>query len=183
MPRAAQLSFLPPRSSAYGGTLLRTRRGRTGGRPLSTRETMHLVLRSSQARGEWSFRKPAHERRIRQIVAKFARRNGVKVLSLVNVGNHLHFHVQLTHRQLYRPFIRGMTAAIAMAVTGASRWRKGTRARFWDYRPFTRIVRGFRAFLTLRDYMAINRLEGAGVPRERARWLVTRAPPPRRGGA
>jgi REP element-mobilizing transposase RayT len=132
---------------------------------------MHLVLRSTRARGEWSFRRAENDRKVRALVARFSRRYGVRVLSLANVGNHLHFHVQLTHRPLYRPFIRALTGAIAMAVTGASRW-KPHGGRFWDARPFTRIVQGLRARLRLRDYIEINQLEGMGATRMEARWLL-----------
>lgn len=170
-----QLQLLKRESSAYGGELLKTRKGRSRPRPLDTRHTMHLVLRSTKARGEWSFKRPRNEVKIREIVGKFAARYGVHVLSLANVGNHLHFQVRLTNRQLYRPFIRAVTAAIAMFVTGASRWKPMKKGeRFWDYRPFTRIVTSFRGFLRLRDYIEINRLEGFGNSREQARWLVAR---------
>jgi hypothetical protein len=170
--RAKQLSFLKPQSKSYGGELLKTRKGRSGPRPLDTRTTMHLVLRSSQARGQWSFKR--HEPKIRRIVDRFARKNGVKILSLANVGNHLHFHIKVGNRQTYRPFIRAVTAAIAMAVTGASRI-KPLQRKFWDYRPFTRVVEGLRAFLTLRDYIEVNELEGLGYPREAAREIIGRS--------
>jgi hypothetical protein len=171
MLRPKQLSFLRNESSAYGGELLKTREGRRRGRPLDTRSTMHLVLRSSKARGAWSFRH--HDARIRTLVGHFSRKYGVRVLSLANVGNHLHFQLKLTNRHAYRPFIRGLTSAIAMAVTGWSRWSPPPQgARFWDYRPFTRVVQGRRGFLTLRDYIQLNRLEGAGYRRAQARWMV-----------
>lgn len=125
---------------------------------------MHLILRSTKAKGEWSFRRTQNEKKIREIVKKFAQKYGVKIHSLANVGNHLHFEIQLSNRQLYKPFIRAITASIAMAVTGASRWKPG-QGKFWDYRPFTRIVIGFKALLKLRDYIAINRLEGFGHTR------------------
>jgi hypothetical protein len=132
---------------------------------------MHLVLRSSKARGEWSFRH--HDPKIRELLAKFSVRYGVRVLSMANVGNHLHLQIKLSNRHTYRPFIRGLTSAIAMAVTGWSRWNPPPQgACFWDYRPFTRVVQGRRGFLTLRDYVQVNRLEGAGYRRAQARWMV-----------
>lgn len=137
---------------------------------------MHLVLRSSKAKGDWSFKRPQHSTKIRQITDKFAIRYGVRVLSLANAGNHLHFHIKLTNRFTYRPFIRALTAAIAMAVTGASRWnplKKTAKDRFWDYRPFTRVVQSFRALLNLRDYIQINKLEGYGYRRDEARFILS----------
>lgn len=170
-----QLKFLPASSKSFGGTLMKTRKGRLGARPLSTRETMHLVLRSSKATGAWSFWQAENARKIRKIVEKFSHRYGIKVFKLANVGNHLHFHIKLTNRHTYKPFIRALTAAIAMAVTGASRWRplrKQAKDRFWDYRPFTRVIQSYKALITLKDYILINELEGAGVNRINARLMI-----------
>lgn len=75
---------------------------------------MHLVLRSTKASGPLSFRK--HIAKIEKIVEKFSHKYHVKVLSSANVGNHLHIHIQLLYREGYRPFIRAITAAIAMAA-------------------------------------------------------------------
>ena len=144
---------------------------------------MHLVLRSSKAKGEWSFLRKKNYLAIESILVRFSARHGVRILHAANVGNHLHLHIRLDSRRSYRPFIRAVTAAIMMAVTGRSRWSKRVQSKgatsqpvsaqkFWDYRPFTRIVVGFRAVLGLRDYIAINRLEGSGVSRETARVLV-----------
>ncbi|MGE0764813.1 MAG: hypothetical protein AB7N80_16185, partial [Bdellovibrionales bacterium] len=45
-------------------------------------------------------------------------------------------------------------------------------SRFWDYRPFSRVVRGLRAYLSLKDYVEINELEGLGAPQYEAVILV-----------
>jgi REP element-mobilizing transposase RayT len=180
--RSPQLKLLASEPSAYGGTLLKTRKGRSRGRPLAVKNSMHLVLRSSRAKGDWSFRRAANRKKIENILAKFSRRFSVKILSIGNVGNHLHLQIQLSNRFTYRPFIRAITAAIAMAVTGRNRWTvagsgksstEGTgKLKFWDYRPYTRIVIGFRALLGLRDYIRINQLEGYGYHRREAEFFV-----------
>jgi len=153
---------------AYGGNLRNKRKGRHA-RPLAVKNSMHLVLRSSKATGKWSFFK--HHKKINGIVDKFALKYGVKILSLANASNHLHFHIKLSNRYTYRPFIRALTAAIAMAVTKASRWNK-LDIKFWDYRPFTRVVIGFRAFLSMRDYVRINQMESQGYDRTYARLVI-----------
>jgi hypothetical protein len=163
------------RPTDYGGSLLTTRAARKGGRPLATRLTMHLVLRSTKATGDWSFKRPANEVKILAIIRKFSTRYGVRILSLANVGNHLHFQIKLGNRYTYQPFIRAITSAIAMAVTGASRWNP-VKTKFWDRRPFTRIVKGYRAFLTLKDYISVNIFEGMGYSRDHARWIVRNKP-------
>lgn len=155
------------------------RRGRVGSRPLAVHQTMHLVLRSTKAKGTWSFRQPKNSREISRIVSKFATKYGVRILSLANVGNHLHFQIKLANRYTYRPFIRAITSAIAMKITGYSRWNPGHKNNpestgFWDRRPFTRIIDGgLRAFLNLKDYIRINQLEGFGFQRDVARLIVS----------
>lgn len=170
-PMKKQIAFLKKEKSAYGGVLQKTRRGRKGPRPISTRKTMHLVLRSSQAKGIWSFLKPQNKAKIIQILKRFAFKYGIKIISAANVGNHLHLHIQIANRFTYKPFIRAVTGAIAMAITKTSRWSK-LEKRFWDCRPFTRVVESLREFLNLRDYIRINKLEGQGMAREVARYLI-----------
>ncbi len=172
---------------------MKTRAGRAHGRPLSIRETMHLVLRSTKAKGDWSFRKPRNHAHVNRIVDKFAVMYGVRVISMANVGNHLHLQIKLSNRYTYRPFIRAVTAAIAMAITGRNRWTRNRmaehgpakrsgkqphqnkppkREKFWDYRPFTRVVESFKAWLNLKDYIKINEFEGAGYTRDDARFML-----------
>jgi len=103
MKRNPQLKLFKDDKKFYGGSLRTTRKSREMTRPLSTQDSMHLVMRSSKAVDEWSFRKPKHEREIERIVKKFSTKFGVKILSLGNVGNHLHFHIRLGNRYRYKP--------------------------------------------------------------------------------
>lgn len=165
--------YLSQNPTAHGGAYHTTRRGRARRRPLSTVDSMHLTLRSTKAKGAWSFRNDRNEAKVKALVARFAKKHGVHVFSLANVGNHLHLHVRLSKAGSYNKFIRGLTAAIAMAVTGASRWNKpAKKIQFWDRRPFTRLVQCLKGFLRLEDYIAINVLEGDGIARASARLIV-----------
>jgi REP element-mobilizing transposase RayT len=132
---------------------------------------MHFVLRSSKAKGELSFRRPRNTRMIHDRLTLFARKQCVRILQVAIHGNHIHLHIRLASRHTYPAFIRALTAAIAMAVTGSSRWRKAA-GKFWDYRPFSRIVRGRRGFHAVRDYLTINTLEAVGFSRQEARFTV-----------
>jgi REP element-mobilizing transposase RayT len=159
--------------------LRKTREGRKGPRELTIQHTMHLVLRSTKAREEWSFFKPKNKSRIRKIILKHAVRNRVRIESMANVGNHLHLHIQLLRRHNYHSFIRAVTGAIALAVMGLqylkSRAKKSVikhSDRFWDYRPFTIFINSYRHYLNMRDYMKINQLEGIGFSRLSARYLL-----------
>ena len=167
-----QTKLLKDSPKAYGGDLLKTRKGRSGPRPIDTRNTMHLVLRSTKATGDFSFWKPQNKNKIKQITTKFSNKYGIKVLSMANVGNHLHFQIKLTNRFTFKPFVRAITSAIAMAVTKTSRWNKlKEKGHFWDRRPFTRVVKSYKAYLNLRDYIEINRLEGFGFQKDQARFF------------
>lgn len=161
----------PQDPTAYGGILLRKRKARMKGRPFDTRQSMHLVLRSSQAKGEWSFSKKHHNNKISHIVSKFSEKYSVKVLSMANVGNHLHFHIKFSTVTAYKKFIRSITSAIVMAITKVNKFKK-LKKHFWDLRPYTRIVFGQRARLTLQNYIEINQLEGQGWSRAEAIEII-----------
>ena len=173
MPFAPYLATKDPH--CYGGTLFRTRYGRRrGGRPLALRHqgTVHLVLRSSLARGDWSLRR--HGPAIDGILRRFAARHSVRIHTYANAGNHLHLHVRLSSRANYKAFIRAISGAIAMAVTKASRWSKTLRGRrFWDLRPFTRLVTTRAAFERVQDYVTVNFWEGTGLSRAEARLTAS----------
>ena len=174
--RDQQIDLFPKRSKSYGGVLLNKRKNRTYARPISTIQTMHIVLRSSQAVGEKSFKAPRNKKFIQKILEKFSIKYGIHILSLANVGTHLHLHVKIARRNGYLCFIRATTSAIAMHVSGRNRWtaqKASNGEKFWDYRPFTRIIEGLRALLNMKDYIQINQLEGLGVPRHQARMLLT----------
>lgn len=146
---------------AFGSTLMRKAKNR-GARPISTKQAMHVVLRSSQAVGEWSFKSKKNAQIVSETLKATAKKYGVKVYSFANVGNHLHIVLRLTNRQAYRGFIRALTGTIAIKVSGANKLNKLKR-KFWDYRPFTRVLTWGRDFSRAIDYIWLNQLESWGV--------------------
>ncbi len=174
-----QKSFFKSSTKEYGGDLYKTRLGRQGRRPLATRQTMHLVLKSIRAKGDLSFRKPEHAQAIKRVVTKFATKT-VFALSPSRTSEITSTFtsssaISVLTRRSYAPSplrsLRAITAAIAMAVTGRSRLKK-SEGKFWDRRPFTRVIVGFRSWLGLQDYVRVNRMEGAGMAREQAEFIV-----------
>lgn len=168
-------------NKAYGGILRRSRRGRKGPRFVTSRNSMHIVLRSSRANGEWSFTRKENKSKIQKIIENFSAKYAVHVHSYGIVDDHIHLHVSLTDKELYKAFIRAITSSIAMAISKVSRWNKNAlnpsrwdeiqRKAFWDHRPFTRIVYGAYQFLTLKKYIEINQIEGLGFSKKTARWI------------
>ena len=168
--KTKQQSQFKARKTDHGGDLKHPQKR---ARPLSTRDSMHLVLRSTKAKGKMSFYR--HKKQIDQILQKFAAKYHIQLKSYANAGNHIHLHLKLFKRQSYIKFIRAVTAAIMMKVTGFCRDRpKPLDFQFWDQRPFTRLVRSYKAFQNLVDYIQINVFEAMGYSRQEARAEVKR---------
>ena len=170
--------------NAHGGD--HTRGKRKARRPFDPKQALHVVLRSSRARGQYSMLHPRHCNHIRTLTLRLQQRWEVSVYRYANVGNHLHLLIRTKSRSKWQGFIRELAGGIAMIVTGA---RKGNAVRssrsqtislgkcrpentlpesakraFWDHLVYTRIVRFGRDFKNVARYVAINLWEGAGVP-------------------
>ncbi len=185
--RKSQLSFFEEMKRFFGGRLLHGRRRRA--RPLSKKEAMHTVLRSSWAVGPHSFLKKQNKNAIKAIIYAVAKKYGVKVYRLSIQGNHIHFVIRLTNRPLYNAFIRVLTSQIASHVMDhrsfdefrrnlATTEIQGLGQRFWQFRPFTRILAWGRDFKTCCAYVLQNTLEALGFvdfkPRQNryAKWYA-----------
>jgi len=71
-------------------------------RPLDPKRPVHLVLRSSRAKGPWSLLHPKNERRVRRVLDVTAAKYGVRVYRFANVGNHLHLLIMARSRRIFR---------------------------------------------------------------------------------
>lgn len=140
-------------SLAFGGSLLKNSNAKIA-RPISTKKPMHLVLRSSVAIGKKSFLRSKFNARIRAIIRKQAQINGVKIYGVANKGNHFHLLLLPRSRKAYLNFVRAISGLIARVISGAERGKALSKAadsgqrtaaslkskKFWDQRPFTRII-------------------------------------------
>jgi REP element-mobilizing transposase RayT len=134
---------------------------------------MHIVLRSTQARGYGSFAREHNRIFVNRILAKHAKKCEVELTGTGNAGNHLHIRAQVKTRAQYYKFIRSITGEIA--------WRSKRLLKaygivntknFWDRRPFTSIVATNKYINRLTDYLKINQMEGNGFSRATARLAV-----------
>ena len=170
-----QLSFEAP-SSFYqfnhGGILRKKRKGRKQ-RPLSTKESLHVVfkvdkkkLRSKTLRSTKSYVL------IQKIIKTYAKRFYVQLEQVSIQSDHCHLLVRTKRRSLFHYFFRVVAGQIAqifekegllVGVTdtpSAIKDKCGTQ--LWMYRPFSRVVRGYRAYLIVRDYIQLNEKEALG---------------------
>jgi REP element-mobilizing transposase RayT len=159
MPKlGTQHSFLPPIALQHGGD---TRKGkRKIARPIDPKRPLHLTLKSSRAQGAWSLLHPKHCRGLELKSRSIAQRHDVAVYRFVNVGNHLHLLVKARNRRSFQGFLRELSGALAMMVTGA---KKGKPAgRFWDSTAWSRVVNWGRDFRGALNYLIKNIFEALG---------------------
>jgi REP element-mobilizing transposase RayT len=159
-----QLDFLPALKLEkvrldHGGDIGRGKRKIT--RPFDPKRSMHVVLRSSQAQGKWSFLAKSNRTRIEVLVQVTAKKLGIKIYRYVNVGNHLHLLIQAKTRRDLQTFFRVISGRIACLVTGAKKTSR--TGRFWDKLIYSRIVTWGREFTTLKNYLFKNLLEAFGL--------------------
>jgi hypothetical protein len=179
-------------------------------RPVTVKQAMHVVLRSSLARDHRSLL--LHDRTIQRVLQRLAKRFHIRLYDIANSGNHLHLILRLPHREALSPFLKAATGLIARLVLKVERgqaWRDRPRyratsaksrlsrghfpygsrdsskapvsstpasvanpVRFWDARPWTRIVSFGPDFKRLKDYLMINRADLAGFSRASYRAML-----------
>lgn len=139
-------------------------------RPLSLKRPLHLVMRSTLAKGEHSFIQPKRARAIRALIERSAKTQGVKIYRFANSGNHLHLIVLPPSRKTFSRFIRTICGLIARLTLGVERG-KAKGLKFWDARPFTRILEWGRDYRRTCAYLRRNILEALGFVPYRPRKM------------
>ena len=171
--RARQLSFLPKAQVEHGGELRKGKRKTM--RPFDPRRAMHIVLRSSRARGDWSMLRPKNRDNVERLTRAIAKSRGISLYRYSNVGNHLHLLVRARSRKAFQSFLRELTGTIAALITGA---KKGNAiGKFWDRLAYTRIVTWGRDFRNLELYFIKNLFEAAGLLTRKAKAAGLRVIP------
>jgi putative transposase len=146
--------------SEFGGDLLKSANARSA-RPISTKEAMHIVLRSSYAKGKNSMLEKSRVDHIDKLIRKHAKNFGVKIYQYANVGNHIHLLVLASHRGFFKNFLRTISGLIARAVLGAQRG-SAKKIKFWDQRPWSRVVKWKKDYNGAKKYVIQNFNEAMG---------------------
>jgi REP element-mobilizing transposase RayT len=188
-----QLSFFKNDPRFFGGQILYGKR--KGRRPLSTSEPIHFVLRSSWAMGPHSFLRPHNKGHIDALITSLAKKYGLTIYQRAIASNHLHLLTRIKDRKSYVAFIRVLSSKVALLVMKTKSFKlflkslqnprgdgaktteiQGKGQKFWQFRPFCRIVFWGRDFKTCKSYVMQNVLEAIGFlsykPRKNsyARW-------------
>jgi hypothetical protein len=142
-------------------------------RPFSINKAIHLILRSTKARGAWSFLKSKNEKIIYKLIYHYAAKFNVKIYRYANAGNHLHILLKAGSKKDFQNFLRTITGIIPRLVTGAQ--KRKAKGKFWDELVYTKLVAWGRQFKNTSNYVFKNALEAFGIipPRHEARGHVT----------
>ena len=136
---------------------------------MGTRNWIHLVLKSEKAVGKYSFLGAKNKILVETILKQKARKFGVSIADLANVGNHIHLKIKITTRNEFQKFLKSVTALIARKVTGA---KKGQPfGKFWQGLAFTRVLKSYTEELNLKGYFMGNRTKAELGPVARERLL------------
>ena len=112
MNKTKQLTlFSNQQKKFFGGALLYKKR--KSKRPLSKKDSIHLVLRSEWAMGSNSFLAKPNQQAIKLILLRFSKKFGVKVYQQAINSNHVHILLRITNRKLYTAFIKAVSGQIA----------------------------------------------------------------------
>jgi len=174
MSKPKQLSFLRASSQEMGGAKLKGNARHK--RPFHSKKPLHLVLKSSLCKGRLSLLNPKYAKRIQATIFFYAKRYHLRVYRFQNVGNHLHIVLQGQNLAQYSAFVRAISGRIAQVLLknmgfdslgGDPKKKQNTKTKikFWDYRPFSRIVGWGKDFAIMKDYILKNTLDVLGLQR------------------
>lgn len=150
-PKQESFSFFNPLQKNFGGSLLKGKRKTK--RPLSFKRPMHIVLKSTKAKGIYSF--VNHTRKIEEIISSTSQEKKIKVYGKAINFNHIHLVVQLSTEENYKSWIRLLPARITQEMN--------CQESLFDLRPHSTIIEWGRQFQNVMDYQLLNQMEIVGM--------------------
>ena len=163
----------------HGGVLGNLRKGR-GQRPLSCSEPLHLVFKINKDRLKTrTLRSSRNFKLANHIIQKYAQKFFIKIEQVSIQPDHIHCLLRTSRRSHFHYFFRVVAGQIAQQFENLELLSPPIKAeikssvtdapnaglRLWKYRPFSRVVRGYKAYLVVRDYIELNEKEVTGVIR------------------
>ncbi|WP_413582615.1 transposase [Bdellovibrio sp. HCB288] len=152
---------------SYGGTLRRSSKGR-GARPLSSKDPIHLVFKVNKLVVKKGLRSPRHFALMTALMKKYSLRFFVGVEQFSIQRDHVHILLRGSRRSNIQSFLRVVAGQFAQTLTDTFTERRDGPS-VWLHRPFTRVVKGYRAYQTARNYIQLNEKEALGRPYSKTR--------------
>ncbi len=167
MKQPKQQSFLPLHTHwqhrySHGGILRKSSHGRKA-RPLSTKDPLHLVFKVNKSAVKNGLRHPRTFALMNILLKKYSRKFHVKVEQFSIQKDHVHLLIRAPRRACLQSFFRVLAGQFAQVLTDTFT-RKHEGVKVWKYRPFSRVVKGYKPYKIVRDYIQLNELEAKGRP-------------------
>ncbi|WP_413585426.1 transposase [Bdellovibrio sp. HCB274] len=144
----------------HGGTLRTSSKGR-GARPLSSKDPIHLVFKVNMTAVSKGLRSPRNFSLLNILLKKYARKFFVKIEQFSIQSDHIHILVRGSRRSAIQSFLRVVAGQFAQCLTDTFT-KRHEGERVWKHRPFTRVIRGFKPYKVVRDYIQLNEMEALG---------------------
>ncbi len=152
---------------SHGGILRRSSKGR-GARPLSHKDPIHLVFKVNKTAVKGGLRSSRNFSLMILLLKRYSVKFYVKVEQFSVQTDHVHMLVRGSRRSNLQSFLRVLAGQFAQILTDTLT-RKHEGPRVWRYRPFSRVVKGYRAYRTIRNYIQLNEKEALGRPYSKTR--------------
>ena len=173
------------RSLEHGGEHRKKRHGR-GRRQLSCKQALHVVFKINRiVLKTQSLRTHQNFKLSREIIQKYAARFFIRIDQISIQGDHIHCLVRTCRRSFFHHFFRVVSGQIAQQFEKTDklrfvideRFRRVTdtpkdvnntlkikrKLKLWMYRPFSRVVRGYKNYKIVRNYIQLNEKEARGI--------------------
>ncbi|WP_413295153.1 transposase [Bdellovibrio sp. HCB185ZH] len=151
----------------HGGILRRSSKGR-GARTLSHRHPMHLVFKVNKAAVKSGLRSSRSFALMTRLLRRYAVKFYVKVEQFSVQTDHVHILVRGRRRSNLQSFMRVLAGQFAQCLTDTHS-QKNDGPKVWKYRPFSRVIKGYKPYQIVRDYIQLNELEALGRPYSKTR--------------
>ncbi len=151
----------------HGGTLRKSSKGR-GVRPLSSRDPLHLVFKVNKSALKQGLRHPRTFALMNILLKKYSARFFVKIEQFSVQTDHVHLLIRGQRRAQVQSFLRVVAGQFVQVLTDTF-FRKHDGVKIWKYRPFSRLIKGYKPYQTVRDYIQLNELEILGRPYSKSR--------------
>lgn len=151
---------------SHGGVLRNRKMGRKR-RPLFWKYPIHLVYKANRkALRTRSLRTHRNFLLITQIFGQYSKRFHTKILQISIQGDHIHALVRFNKRSQVINFLRVSAGQVAQQFEHKDHLMTDTRGvrvcDLWMLRPFTRIIKNWRAYVVVRNYIQLNEKEALG---------------------
>ena len=160
---------------SHGGVLRNQRAGRKM-RPLSSKDPLHLVFKVNKQRLRSGLRTYRRYFLIQQILQRYSRKFLIKIEQISIQNDHIHLLIRTSKRSNYQSFFRVIAGQIAQQfehcglLNAVMTDTPGKQEKTWKHRPFTRVVKGWKSYTTVRNYIQLNEQEALRViPYKKAR--------------